>query len=65
MHEQQEIVDPFFRGDQERRIKQGMGLGLSITRDLMIAHGDRLELASQPGQGSEFTIWIPLRRAHT
>lgn len=59
LSEQQEVFKPFFRGDQERRIKQGMGLGLSIAHDLINAHGGRLELDSQPGQGSEFTIWIP------
>jgi len=59
--EQQEIFEPFFRGDQERRIKQGMGLGLSITRDLVIAHGGHLELDSQHGKGSDFTIRIPLK----
>ena len=57
--EQQHIFEPFFRGDRERRIKQGMGLGLSIAHDLVVAHAGYLELESQPGQGSQFTIWIP------
>jgi signal transduction histidine kinase len=57
--EQSEIFEPFFRGDQQRRIKQGMGLGLGIARDLVIAHGGRLELNSQPGEGSQFSIHIP------
>ncbi len=51
---------PFYRGDQGRRIKQGMGLGLSIARDLAIAHGGRLELDSAPGVGSTFTLTIPI-----
>jgi two-component system, OmpR family, sensor histidine kinase BaeS len=51
---------PFYRGDQGRRIKQGMGLGLSIARDLAIAHGGRLELDSVPGSGSTFTLSIPI-----
>ncbi|MFN2164394.1 MAG: sensor histidine kinase, partial [Candidatus Promineifilaceae bacterium] len=50
----------FFRGDPHRRIKQGMGLGLGIARDLITAHGGRLELTSQPGKGSRFSIFIPL-----
>lgn len=58
--EQEKIFTPFYRGDQGRRIKQGMGLGLSIARDLAVAHGGRIELASQPGQGSTFTLYIPL-----
>ena len=58
--EQEKIFDPFYRGDQGRRIKQGMGLGLSIARDLAIAHGGRLEVESKLGSGSQFTVWIPL-----
>jgi len=57
--DQPHVFEPFFRGDQEPRIKEGMGLGLSITRDLIIAHGGHLELDSQAGKGSNFTIWIP------
>jgi len=37
-----------------------MGLGLSIARDLVEAHEGRLEVQSQPGLGSQFTIWLPL-----
>jgi two-component system, OmpR family, sensor histidine kinase BaeS len=54
------IFTPFYRGAQGRRIAQGMGLGLSIARDLVIAHEGRLEVESQPGVGSQFTIWLPL-----
>lgn len=53
------IFTPYYRGDQGRRIKQGMGLGLSIARNLVIAHGGRIEMESNPGEGSQFTIWIP------
>jgi len=58
--EQSRIFEPFFRGDPHRRIKQGMGLGLSIARDLITAHGGRLELSSQPGKGSQFSLFIPV-----
>jgi two-component system sensor histidine kinase BaeS len=60
--EQLRIFEPFYRGDQGRRIKQGMGLGLSIARDLAIAHGGRIELESTPGLGSKFTVWIPISK---
>jgi signal transduction histidine kinase len=58
--EQAHIFEPFYRGNQGRRIKQGMGLGLSIARDLALAHGGRLEVESQQGKGSQFTAWIPV-----
>ena len=57
--EQELIFTPFYRGRQDRRIKQGMGLGLSIARELIQAHGGRIELESTPGLGSQFTAWIP------
>ncbi len=58
--EQEKIFEPFYRGDQNRRIKQGLGLGLSIARDLASAHGGRIELDSTPGLGSQFTILLPV-----
>jgi signal transduction histidine kinase len=60
--EQERIFAPFYRGDQGRKIKQGLGLGLSIARDLAAAHRGRIELESTPGLGSAFTIWIPIVR---
>jgi len=57
--EQEKIFTPFFRGGQGKRFTEGMGLGLSIARDLIQAHGGRLELVSAPGEGSQFTIYLP------
>jgi two-component system sensor histidine kinase BaeS len=57
--EQDLVFEPFYRGDQGRRIKQGMGLGLSIARDILHAHGGEIELQSIPDEGSQFTIWLP------
>jgi two-component system sensor histidine kinase BaeS len=59
LNEQPHIFTPFYRGHSGRRFAQGMGLGLSIARDLVMAHGGRLEMSSTPGQGSRFTIWLP------
>ncbi len=57
---QARIFAPFYRGSQTARFPQGMGLGLTIARDLIMAHGGRLEVESTPGQGSHFTLWLPL-----
>jgi signal transduction histidine kinase len=58
--EDQELMfTPFFRGRSETRFPQGMGLGLSIARDLVMAHQGRLEFESVQGRGSCFTIWLP------
>jgi len=61
--EQEKVFMPFYRGSQSRRIKQGMGLGLSIARDLVTAHGGHLELYSANGTGSVFTLYIPASNA--
>lgn len=58
--ERELIFEPFYRGIQGRKIKQGMGLGLSIARDILHAHGGEIELESPDEGGSQFTAWLPL-----
>jgi len=58
--EQELIFEPFYRGQQGRKIKQGMGLGLSIARDILHAHGGEIELLSEEMEGNQFTIWLPI-----
>ncbi len=57
--EKDKIFQPFYRGDPSRRIKQGMGLGLTIARDLAVAHGGQLELVNSTGNGSAFLLTLP------
>jgi len=57
--EQQQIFAPFYRSHRGYRFPQGMGLGLTIARDLVLAHNGRLEVDSEPDKGSSFTIWLP------
>ncbi len=61
IEEQKKIFTPFFRGVTARRIKQGMGLGLSIAQELAEAHRGKIEVQSLPGQGSQFTLWLPVQ----
>jgi two-component system, OmpR family, sensor histidine kinase BaeS len=57
--EQARIFAPFYSGPSSGRFPQGMGLGLSIARDLVTAHSGRLTVESSPRAGSVFTIWLP------
>ncbi|MFA6505686.1 MAG: HAMP domain-containing sensor histidine kinase, partial [Treponemataceae bacterium] len=53
------IFDPFFRGTSSRR-EQGMGLGLSVVKGVVDSHGWDIAVKSKKGEGSVFTITIPL-----
>ena len=58
--ELERIFEPFYRSQQQRRFPQGLGVGLTLPRDLVQAHGGEIELTSTPGAGSTFTIRLPL-----
>jgi two-component system sensor histidine kinase BaeS len=57
--EQKRIFEPFYRSRRDIRFPQGMGLGLSIARDLVVAHGGHLDVESTPGEGSRFVVCLP------
>jgi len=38
----------------------GMGLGLFICQEVVVAHGGRIDVASTEGEGTTFTVWLPL-----
>ena len=57
--EREMIFQPFYRGSQGKRIVEGMGLGLSIARDILVAHGGKIKVEGTPGGGSSFTLQIP------
>jgi len=58
--EQDRIFEPFYRSKQTKRFPQGLGLGLTIARDIVEAHGGWIELESQPGVGSLFSVHLPI-----
>jgi signal transduction histidine kinase len=54
------IFEPFYRrGTELRRETIGIGIGLSIVRHIIEAHGGRVSVESEPGHGSKFTLHIP------
>jgi signal transduction histidine kinase len=57
-HDLPRIWDRLYRGDQSRA-ERGLGLGLSLVRAIVLAHGGTVEVAAQPGRGSTFTIRLP------
>ncbi|MCL2360348.1 MAG: HAMP domain-containing histidine kinase [Defluviitaleaceae bacterium] len=57
--EQAQAYDRFYKGDQSRsEDKLGSGLGLSITKEFILAHGEAIDTESTPGKGSEFTFTL-------
>jgi len=47
-------------GKNRSRKLGGTGLGLSIVKHLMIAHGGKMEITSQPGQRTKVALYFPL-----
>lgn len=60
--EQPRIWERLYRGDKSRHEK-GLGLGLSLVRAVVQAHKGSVEVQSEPGKGSKFTLRLPLRAA--
>jgi signal transduction histidine kinase len=61
--EQEKIFEPFYRsGSELRRETRGIGIGLDIVRHVAEAHGGRVFVESAVGQGSRFTLMLPLNR---
>jgi two-component system sensor histidine kinase BaeS len=58
--EQALIWQPFYRGTNRGRFPKGMGLGLSIAKEIVEAHDGSIELESEPGSGSSFTIKLEI-----
>jgi two-component system, OmpR family, sensor kinase len=65
--DQARIFDRFYQVDKARKGGggRGVGLGLAIARQIVLAHGGKIWVESQPGQGSRFVVKIPLTKADT
>ncbi|NJQ98256.1 MAG: sensor histidine kinase [Hydrococcus sp. CSU_1_8] len=57
--EQQRIFEPFYRGSNIDDTS-GMGLGLTIAKNLITLHGGQIQVESQEGVGTTFTVTIPV-----
>jgi len=61
--EHEKIFERFYRrGSELRRETQGVGIGLSIVKHIVEAHGGRVRVQSAVGQGSRFIIELPTQR---
>jgi signal transduction histidine kinase len=54
------VFEPFYRGRKARAAQiRGNGLGLSLVKKIIEAHGGQVTVASEAGRGSAFTLSLP------
>lgn len=54
------IFQRFYRADESRGKTSGTGLGLSIAKWIIDMHEGALDVRTKPGEGSAFTLWLPV-----
>ena len=55
------VFDKFYRADTSNTARGGLGLGMSIAKNIVEAHGGRIWLESAPGKGTVVTFTLPLQ----
>ena len=62
VEDRERIFEKFYQIDRDLTGQvEGAGLGLALCRNIVAAHGGRIELESTPGEGSTFHVWLPAR----
>ena len=56
------VFEPFYRGAMAEQMQEGVGMGLTVVRDMAMALGGTAEVDSVQGQGSVFTVKLPCRQ---
>jgi signal transduction histidine kinase len=59
----EQIPHVFERFQQSSGLRSGFGLGLAIAREIILAHGGKIEVSSSPGEGARFTVTLPKNEA--
>ncbi len=59
----EQALQPFGQVNRDEYEQQGLGLGLVIAKQIINAHNGELKIASLPGEGTEVTVYLPLKVA--
>ncbi len=57
------MFERFYRADPSGTIP-GTGLGMSLVKEIVELQGGRVDIESQPGEGTRVTLWLPLLEVH-
>ena len=58
--EQTELFNRYYRGTNTKEKPEGSGLGLAIAKQIIILHNGNIAVQSRQGEGTRFTIILPL-----